>query len=358
MTPFAEKLLNWYAQHGRKDLPWQAARDPYRIWVSEIMLQQTQVATVIDYFNRFITRFPDIAALAQAPLDEVMHYWTGLGYYARARNLHKAAQAIMHAHGGEFPREFDAVAALPGIGPSTAGAVLAFAFAQPHSILDGNVKRVLARYHRVAGWPGQRAVAERLWAHARAHTPAAQVQSYTQAIMDLGATVCRRVPRCGECPVADGCAAYTHGETSHFPTPAPRKTLPVKATVMLMIRDDDGAVLLERRPPAGIWGGLWGFPECADLNTARAYGAHRGWQIECGEPWPSLRHTFTHFHLDIVPLPAQLRTPGTSHVIMEPAANVWYRPHAPDARGLPAPVKQLLQRLRNDDGPHGALRKT
>lgn len=341
---FAPRLLAWFDAHGRKDLPWQTPRDAYRVWVSEIMLQQTQVATVIPYFTRFIERFPDVAALAHAPLDEVLHLWTGLGYYARARNLHRAAQTIMTEHQGRFPHAFDAVAALPGIGPSTAGAILAFAFGQHHAILDGNVKRVLARYHGIGGWPGKKEVEQRLWDYARAHTPTMRVQDYTQAIMDLGATVCRRIPECARCPQQSGCAAYAEGAPQQYPTPPPRKMLPVRATTMLMIRDGE-RVLLRRRPPVGIWGGLWGFPECAGDIDATAWCRNElGLTIALEPPWPSLRHTFSHFHLDIAPIPARIL--GASARLMENAETVWYNVAHPDARGLAAPVKRLLDQLR------------
>lgn len=349
MTEFAQRLLAWYAQYGRKDLPWQQTRDPYAIWISEIMLQQTQVAAVIPYYTRFLARFPDIAQLAAAPLDSVLQHWTGLGYYARARNLHRAAQTIMTQHDGTFPRDFEAVCALPGIGASTAGAVLAFAFEQQYAILDGNVKRVLARYHRVEGWPGQPAVTAQLWAHARAHTPATALRAYTQAIMDFGATLCKRTPLCAQCPVQDTCLAYAHNETRVLPQPKPRKPLPLRQTVMLLIRNASGELLMEQRPPQGLWGGLWGFPECADSIQAATYVANRwGWDAAAQTPWPQLHHSFTHFHLAITPLPMQLSHDGLG--IMD--ANIrWHAPHTTLHGGVSAPVKQLLDRLRNTPWP-------
>ncbi len=341
---FSARLLAWFDREGRKDLPWQTPSDPYRIWVSEIMLQQTQVAAVIPYFQRFLQRFPDIAALARAELDEVLHLWTGLGYYARARNLHKAANIICERHAGRFPRDLAAVCALPGIGRSTAAAILAFAYHQRHAILDGNVKRVLARYHAVAGWPGKKEVESRLWELAEAHTPAARVADYTQAIMDLGATVCRRVPECARCPVRDSCLAYTQGNARAYPQPAPRKILPVKSVAMLMIRNG-GTVFLQQRPPSGIWGGLWGFPECElDADTEDWCRQRLGLQIAPQAPWPLLRHTFSHFHLNITPIPAELV--GADNRLMENSGAVWYKLSAPDARGLAAPVKRLLEQLR------------
>ena len=353
MTPFARALLDWYDAHGRKDLPWRAQgpapRDPYPIWISEIMLQQTQVATVIPYFLRFVQRFPDVARLAHASLDEVLELWTGLGYYARARNLHAAAQRIAQAHAGRFPEDVEAVSALPGIGRSTAGAILAFAFEQRHAILDGNVKRVLARYHAIGGWPGERAVEQALWARAHEHTPDIRVSDYTQAIMDLGARVCGRRPLCAECPVRAGCRARALGDARAFPAPRPRKSLPVRATVMLLIENPARAVLLVQRPPSGVWGGLWGPPECEPGADAAAYCRERlGLKVRLGHAGPMRRHTFSHFHLDITPLPARLvRAQG----LMENAGSIWYNVASPDARGLAAPVTRLLHELRNASWP-------
>src|SRR5215469_9611766 len=300
---FAARLLAWYARHGRHDLPWQKRRTLYRVWVSEIMLQQTQVAAVIPYYRRFLQRFPDLRALADAPLDEVLHQWTGLGYYARARNLHKAAQQLRDGHGGKFPRDFEAVAALPGIGRSTAGAILALVLDERHPILDGNVKRVLARHAAVAGWPGEKRVEAKLWGLAEARTPWQSAAAYTQAIMDLGATLCTRTqPRCGDCPVSADCRAHARKRETRFPSPRPRQALPVKQTRMLLVRQAD-TVLLERRPPAGLWGGLWGFPEiAADADPRHWCRARFGAAPEAVRPRPRLRHTFSHFHLDIEPV--------------------------------------------------------
>jgi len=305
--PISRRLLAWYDRHGRKTLPWKRKRDAYRIWVSEIMLQQTQVATVIPYFKRFIARFPDVRSLARADLDEVLHLWTGLGYYARARNLHQAAQRIVKEHAGAFPRHYEAVADLPGIGRSTAGAIFALAFNQRHPILDGNVKRVLARYHAIESPLNQRETEERLWQLAEKHTPRTRVADYTQAIMDLGATVCTRTkPQCSACPLRTNCRACRLGTPQDYPVRATRRITPVKATRMLMIRDARGRVLLQRRPPAGLWGGLWGFPECANSNARQWCHKILGINIHTESPWPTLRHSFSHFHLDITPIPAQL----------------------------------------------------
>ncbi len=353
-TDFSQRLLQWFDRHGRKDLPWQRSRDPYRIWVSEIMLQQTQVNTVIPYYTRFLERFPDIATLARASQDEVLHRWTGLGYYARGRNLHKAAQIILQQYAGAFPTDIDSVCALPGIGRSTAGAILAFAHGQRHAILDGNVKRVLTRYHGLAGWPGGREVETRLWQLAEQLTPTNRLQDYTQAIMDLGATVCRRrKPMCPGCPLVDTCTAHAEGDPQAYPTSKPRQTLPEKHVAMLMIRNHQGHVLLQQRPPVGVWGGLWGFPECATPDdTTRWCRDTLGLEVATDTPWPALRHTFSHFHLHITPIPARVLgengggNGGTSGKIMEPAGAVWYNLSLPDERGLAAPVKSLLEQLR------------
>jgi A/G-specific adenine glycosylase len=340
---FAARLIAWHVKHGRHDLPWQKRRTPYRVWVSEIMLQQTQVATVIPYYRRFLTRFPDIRSLADASGDEVLHLWTGLGYYARARNLQKAAQRIRDLHGGRFPRDLDAVQALPGIGRSTAGAILALATGERHPILDGNVKRVLARHGAIPGWPGDKSVEQKLWALAEALTPKTRVAEYTQAIMDLGATLCTRsAPRCGECPVAVDCRARLQGKQARFPQAKPRKAMPVRRTRMLMLVSD-GAVLLEKRPPAGIWGGLWGFPELgADVDVADWCRARFGAAPKRSTLRPVLRHTFSHFHLDIEPL--ELTLPPTA-AVQETAGSCWQPLGVMPKLGLAAPVKRLLETL-------------
>lgn len=342
---FGKQLLNWFDRRGRRDLPWSRSRDPYRIWVSEIMLQQTRVATVIDYYRRFMARFPSVNQLADADLDEVLHRWTGLGYYARARNLHRAARIVADKYYGRFPTDLDALVQLPGIGWSTASAILAFALLQRHPILDGNVKRVLARLHRVDGWPGKRAVEKRLWILAEQYTPGDRVDDYTQAIMDLGSGVClRRNPRCGACPVAGLCAAHRHGDAEAYPARAPRKVKPVKETGMLLIRNERGEVLLEQRPPSGIWGGLWGLPECAaDLGSTTRDFNTLGLTLKTGRPCEVIRHTFTHFHLDITPIPARVRAPLDT--VMDNQNRVWYNPEQPRMLGLAAPVKRLIEKL-------------
>ena len=340
---FAARLLVWHARHGRHDLPWQRRRTPYRVWVSEIMLQQTQVATVIPYYRRFMAHFPGVKALADAPLDEVLHLWTGLGYYARGRNLHKAAAVVRDHHGGRFPRDFDTVAALPGVGRSTAGAILALSLGQRHPILDGNVKRVLARHGAIKGWPGEKRVAERLWALAEAHTPKRRVADYTQAIMDLGATLCTRSrPRCERCPVAVDCRAHLQGREIAYPSARPRKALPVKRTRMLLVRQA-GTVLLERRPPAGLWGGLWGFPEiAADADPLAWCRVRFGTAPRSARARPLLRHTFSHFHLDIEPVEITL---AGSAAVRDNGESRWQPLDQTPRLGLAAPVKRLLDSL-------------
>lgn len=300
---FAERLLCWYRKHGRHDLPWQKSKSLYRTWVSEVMLQQTQVTTVIPYFDRFMQAFPDIKTLAEASQDDVLFHWAGLGYYSRARNLHKAALIVSEQYQGAFPTQYDEVLALPGIGPSTAAAILAQALGQRHAILDGNVKRVLARYHAIDGWPGQAKVEEQLWQCADACTPDKKVADYTQAIMDLGATVCTRSSaKCADCPLKDDCKACLQGRVAELPAKKPKKSLPVREKRFLIIRNDQGHYLMEKRPPTGIWGGLWSLPELA-MEQSVNEAVKKTWQLSVAEysDLPVLRHTFSHFHLDITP---------------------------------------------------------
>lgn len=343
---FSQKLLHWYTQHGRHDLPWQQNRTLYRVWVSEIMLQQTQVTTVIPYFERFMARFPDIHALADASQDEVLHLWTGLGYYARARNLHKAAQIIRDDYANQFPEDFELVLALPGIGRSTAGAILAQALGQRHVILDGNVKRVLTRVYAIEGWPGKKDIENQLWALAESLTPDQQLTDYTQAIMDLGATACARKPNCPACPVIDLCVAHQQDNVTNYPTPKKRKALPVKTTHMLVLQNKAGEVLLQQRPPSGIWGGLWSLPEYSEDNTDNIQQwceQQLGLRIDSIESQPLFRHTFSHFHLDITPIACQVKSPA-NHV-MEATNRVWYNTQQPESLGLPAPVLKILNQL-------------
>jgi A/G-specific adenine glycosylase len=342
-TGFAARLVGWQKQHGRHDLPWQGTRDPYAIWLSEIMLQQTQVATVIPYYLRFLARFPEVSSLAGAPLDEVMRLWSGLGYYSRARNLHRAAQAIVGEHGGRFPRSFESVAALPGVGRSTAAAICVFAFGARHAILDGNVKRVLARLRGVKGHAGDRKVVDRLWQEAESLLPRRNVEAYTQGLMDLGSLVCVRAkPRCAECPVHGTCVAFQRGWVGKLPGPRPRKRLLHKRTVMLVLVRA-GEVLLAKRPPAGIWGGLWSLPEADRKTDLESYCLKRfGVHVVEIEPLPGIAHGFTHFKLDIHPL--RLRVSALAPHAAEPG--VMWLPFE-DARGaaIPAPVRRILAAL-------------
>jgi A/G-specific adenine glycosylase len=349
---FSERLLTWFEIHGRHNLPWQVNRTPYRVWVSEVMLQQTQVATVIPYYERFMVRFPGVGSLAAAPLDEVLHLWTGLGYYARARNLRACAQALVAHHGGDFPDDVEAVMALPGIGRSTVGAILALSRGQRQPILDGNVRRVLARVFGIAGDPGSAEVVARMWAQAEACTPSHNVGAYTQAIMDLGATLCTRAkPACTVCPMNTGCIAALEGRQAELPG---RKVKRVRgsreATLLIAETDDEGsvAVLVERRPNAGLWGGLWSPPqfesEFAALDWCRR---------EVGEPevesraMAPIHHAFTHFDLRLNPLRVRCRPQASVH---DGDDRLWYRLGSPPRVGLPQPILKLFERLRSAEG--------
>jgi len=345
---FAGDVLRWFDRHGRKHLPWQQDINAYRVWLSEIMLQQTQVATVIPYFERFTGRFPDVESLAAAPLDEVLHLWTGLGYYARARNLHRCAQRVVEEHGGAFPDSVEALSDLPGIGRSTAGAIVSIAFGRRAAILDGNVKRVLARFYAVEGWPGQTAVARSLWDYAEQHTPDQRCADYTQAMMDLGATVCTRSrPACEQCPVNAGCVARAQGNPEAYPGRKPKKAKPVKAVQFLMLRNPAGEFLLEQRPAQGIWGGLWGFPELSPEQDPAHHARDRYAPVADTEIWDSYRHSFSHYHLEITPVLLQLtREPQT---VSEAGGALWFRLDQPESLGLAAPVKKLLQQLAQLD---------
>ncbi len=337
---FAAALLAWSSRHGRKNLPWQNDRTPYRVWISEIMLQQTQVATVIPYFERFTRRFPDLRALADANIDEVLHLWSGLGYYARARNLHRAAQQIRDEHGGDFPTDIDAVTALPGIGRSTAGAILALALNQRHAILDGNVKRVLSRYFLVEGRRGEARVQNELWRLAAASTPPDQAAEYTQAIMDLGATVCvRSRPLCLACPLQADCAAHRAGRQHELPTPQTRAARTLRSVWVVLACSEDGRILLEHRPPSGIWGGLWGLPEFPTHAVASHWCQER-FRNPNTQSWPAIRHSFTHFDLDLNPLVVRVRQRDFG--VNEDAGKLWYHPAHPAKVGLPAPIKTII----------------
>ncbi|MFA7554323.1 MAG: A/G-specific adenine glycosylase [Spongiibacteraceae bacterium] len=341
----SSRVLHWFDQFGRKHLPWQQNINPYRVWVSEIMLQQTQVSTVIPYFQQFMNNFPTVHDLAAASDDQVMHLWTGLGYYSRARNLHKTAKIICNDHGGNFPNNVAQLTELPGIGRSTAGAITSIAFQLPAAILDGNVKRVLARHRAIAGWPGQSAVLKTLWEFAEAQTPNTRVADYSQAMMDLGATLCTRSkPACPECPLNADCLAFEQGRQTDFPGKKPKKVLPVRTTRMLMIRNPDGELLLEKRPPSGIWGGLWVFPQLAIDEDAEQYCLDQfGQKPLHSDHWQPYRHTFSHYHLDISPVVLQLAQASAN--IMEADRQLWYNLQQPVAIGLAAPTKKLMSKL-------------
>jgi len=349
---FSQQLLNWFDEHGRHDLPWQKQITPYRVWVSEIMLQQTQVATVIPYYEKFMQMFPEIKSLATAPQDEVLHHWSGLGYYARARNLHKCAQTVVNKFNGDFPENIEQMISLPGIGRSTAGAIQSIAHDQRHPILDGNVKRVLARLYAIEGWPGIKKIENKLWQLADFHTPHERVAAYTQAIMDLGATVCTRSkPRCQHCPVSVDCKAHRLGTETAFPEKKPKKILPVRKTALLVVTNKKGEVLLEKRPPMGIWGGLWSLPECDHDNGDAQQLNHwchdnLGIQLDNIKYKSGFRHTFSHFHLDITPVSGQIRSSDSLRV--EEKETFWYNVHQPDARGLAAPVTRVLNELKQE----------
>ncbi len=344
-APIAPALLEWHAHAGRHDLPWQQQPTAYRVWVSEIMLQQTQVTTVIPYYLRFMERFPDVGALAAAAVDEVLHLWSGLGYYARARNLHRAAVRIRDEHGGAFPQDFEQVAALPGIGRSTAGAILALACHRRYPILDGNARRVLARYFGVEGGPADKVALKALWTHAEEETPAAGVARYTQAIMDLGATVCvRRRPLCSQCPLGPHCSARSRGRQHEIPAPRRASARPRREVYMVVALKGSGEVLLERRPESGVWGGLWCLPQFDTATAASAFIADSLGRREAPQPLTTLEHGFTHFDLSITPL--LVHCAGAEAV--GEAGGLWYNIRTPARVGLPAPITALLAGLAQE----------
>jgi A/G-specific adenine glycosylase len=343
LIDFSGRVLSWFDEHGRKDLPWQQSKDPYPIWVSEIMLQQTQVLTVIPFFQRFMESFPTVAALASAAQDDVLHHWSGLGYYARARNLHRAAKTIMIDHDGVFPGSIDEATALPGIGRSTAGAILSLAHNERHAILDGNVKRVLARHNAIGGWPGRTAVMNTLWELAEQHTPESRVGDYTQAIMDLGATLCTRSnPACERCPVSADCQAYAADAVTEYPGRKPKKAKPLRSTTMLLARTA-GRVYLERRPEAGIWGGLWSLPELGERSIESWCEDVLDGTAATTESWQTLRHSFSHYDLDIQPILVRVDAPLSK--VADCDTTTWYRLDEPPPGGIAAPVRKLLDRL-------------
>lgn len=376
LPPFSERLLAWFDEHGRKTLPWQKDRTPYRVWVSEIMLQQTQVATVIPYYERFMARFPKVADLAQAPIDDVLSLWTGLGYYARARNLHKTACIVAEEYDGEFPDSVEGLESLPGIGRSTAGAILTLGYGGWAPILDGNVKRVLARYHAIEGWPGRSDVLAALWNASEAVTPRQRTADYTQGIMDLGATLCTKSkPECLFCPMIEDCQARISGTQAAYPGKKPKKKIPTRETYFTICVNSQGQVLLERRPPSGIWGGLWSFPEASDLGdfpnnpadkaTVNSLNKETGakeaskntdavsvtsWldkqglaAIQPPTTLPSVSHTFSHFRLEITPVMCVVQNNVSR--IADSEGHGWFTIARALTLGLPAPVVKILQSL-------------
>jgi len=342
-APFARRLIAWQKKHGRHDLPWQRTRDAYRIWLSEIMLQQTQVSTVVPYYERFLAAFPDVSALAAAPIDRVLELWSGLGYYRRAHHLHEAARAIVAQHGGQFPRDAEAIATLPGVGRSTAAAIAAFAFGERSAILEGNVKRVLARHRGVDGYPGAPKVQAKLWSIAESLLPPDEIGTYTQALMDLGATVCTRAaPRCNACPVASDCVALATDRVATLPSPRPTKVRPMRAVRVLLV-EHAGTILLEKRPAVGIWGGLWSLPELEPgEDVARHCTARYSASVVVGDELDPIEHGFTHYQLTMHPQrvavrawPARAEAPGMLWLTREDAL----------AAALPAPIRKLLASL-------------
>jgi A/G-specific adenine glycosylase len=355
---FADRLLEWFDLHGRKTLPWQANPTPYRVWVSEVMLQQTQVVTVIPYYGRFMERFPDLEALAEGPIDEVLHLWTGLGYYARARNLHHCARVIVEQHGGKFPQTVEEVTALPGIGRSTAGAILALSRGERHPILDGNAKRVLARVFGIGGDPASAAVLKELWARADACTPEERAAAYTQAIMDLGATLCTRSrPACTVCPMAPECIAAREGRQAELPGAKQRRARKAREAILLIAESGanaNRAVLLERRPASGIWGGLWSPPEFPSESAALEWCRRELGALQSSEALAPIEHAFTHFDLKLNPLKVRCAagavegaSSGGACAVREGEDRLWYALEAPPKVGLPRPIHELFVRMRN-----------
>lgn len=351
MNTFSQDVLLWYDLYGRKTLPWQIEKNPYHIWLSEIMLQQTQVATVKPYFERFIAQFPNIASLAKAPLDDVLHLWTGLGYYARARNLHKTAQIIDAQYHGAFPDRFDEVLALPGIGRSTAGAILSMAYNQYYAILDGNVKRVLTRYFAIEGWSGNKIIENQLWQQSEllvdqiktnAHLPKNAIAKFTQAMMDLGAMICTRSkPKCSLCPLEKACLANINQNWYRYPTPKPKKIIPEKAVYFLLLQKGH-YVWLEKRPEQGIWGGLYCFPQFQTAELLSEFLHIHDLDANQQRTLIQFRHTFTHFHLDITPIYLSLSDAQFDSVN---ESGCWYDLNSPPKIGLATPVDFLLKQL-------------
>ena len=339
---FAQSVLAWFDHSGRHDLPWQHPRTPYRVWLAEIMLQQTQVRTVMPYFERFVGAFPTLPDLAKASLDEVLAQWSGLGYYARARNLHVAARSCVELHGGDLPRDYDALLALPGIGRSTAGAILAQAWGDRFAILDGNVKRVLARYHGIAGWPNTPAVEKELWTLAQSHLPAERMADYTQAQMDFGATLCtRQNPACMLCALKQDCVALAEGRVEELPTSRPGKPLPERIALVLLAQNASGEILLQRRPPTGIWASLWSLPEAETHEQARVwFSTHLHGDYDHAEALAEIPHTFTHYRLRMHPL--LWRTLAARDAVRDNDDLRWVARADLLSLGLPAPIRKLI----------------
>jgi A/G-specific adenine glycosylase len=346
---FQKKILTWFDKDGRKTLPWQINKTPYRVWISEVMLQQTQVNTVIPYFERFMQRFPTIESLARAKEDEILHLWTGLGYYSRARNLHRSAKKIVEQCNGIFPETLEELQMLPGVGRSTAGAILSLAFQQPATILDGNVKRVLTRFSGITEWPGEKSALEKLWKTAESLTPKKRVADYTQAMMDLGALVCvRGKPLCEKCPLEKMCLARELGIEKNLPLAKPKKILPVKQATFFILHYQQ-EIFLQKRPPVGIWGGLWSLPEFSGFMSEDDISVFcwqqfklKSQQIKMGQ---FFRHTFSHYHLDILPIFIQVKNKPSK--IMDSDQQIWYNLKHSQIIGLPAPIKKILKDLLN-----------
>lgn len=350
MTPqqFQRRILAWFDQHGRKTLPWQINKTPYRVWISEIMLQQTQVNTAIPYYERFLQRFPDLSTLAKASEDEVLHLWAGLGYYSRARNLHRAAKMIIEEYRGQFPDSLDALQTLPGIGQSTAGAIIAIAFQKRATILDGNVKRVLARFLAIEEPITEKNVENTLWHYATKFTPSTRIDDYTQAMMDVGATLCTRSkPACSKCPLIKDCGAYKKGIVHLLPLKKAAKELPVRKTTFLILKSSE-AILLCKRPSQGIWGGLWSLPELNGEPEMKCIAQFCKSQFKLSiaesKPLVPFRHTFSHYHLDIFPILIEVKK--RPRMAMEEDKQIWYNPHHPERIGLPKPVQSLMESLK------------
>ena len=341
-APFAARVIEWQREHGRHALPWQRTRDAYRIWLSEVMLQQTQVATVLPYFERFVATFPDVHALASSPIDLVLQHWAGLGYYRRAHHLHAAAKRIVGQHGGVFPHDVDAIAALPGIGRSTAAAIAAFAYGTRAAILDGNVKRVLARHRGIDGFPGAPQVERQLWEVAEASLPDEHIERYTQGMMDLGATVCTRTPACLLCPVNVDCVARLEGRVDEIPGPRPSRSLPHR-DVRVLVFEHEGALFFERRPPTGVWSGLFSFPE-VPLHENAVEMARTKFHVDAtpGPVADPITHGFTHFTLTLHPQRLAL---ASRPAMASPGSHAWLAPDDALREALPAPIKRFVRSL-------------